>query len=53
MVASKLAQTFPVTLVCQVLDLPRSSYYYQPVERNEGDLKAAIEKLAGQWPTYG
>lgn len=53
MVASKLAQAFPVTLVCQVLDLPRSSYYYQPVERNEGDLKAAIEKLAGQWPTYG
>ena len=53
MVASTLAQTYPVTMVCQVLDLPRSSYYYQPVERDESDLKAAIEELAGQWPTYG
>lgn len=53
MVASELAEVYPVTTICEVLGLPRSSYYYQPVERDESGLKAAIEKLAGQWPTYG
>ena len=40
-------------MLCEVLSLPRSSYYYQPMERDELGLKAAIEELAGQWPTYG
>ena len=40
-------------MVCQVMGLPRSSYYYQPVQRDEGDLRKAVEELAGQWPTYG
>jgi transposase InsO family protein len=53
MVAGELAAVYPVTPICDVLGLPRSSYYYQPVERDESGLKAAIEKLAGQWPTYG
>ena len=53
MVARKLAQNYPVTMVCQVVGLPRSSYYYQPAQRDEGDLSKAIEGLAGQWPTYG
>lgn len=53
MVARKLAQAYPVALVCQVVGLPRSSYYYQPAQRDEGDLSKAIEGLAGQWPTYG
>jgi transposase InsO family protein len=53
MVARKLTQAYPVTMVCQVVGLPRSSYYYQPVQLDEGDLRRAIEELAGQWPTYG
>ena len=53
MVVSDLAEAYPVTMLCEVLSLPRSSYYYQPVARDERDLKAAIEELAGQWPTYG
>ena len=53
MVARKLAQTYSVTMVCQVVGLPRSSYYYQPAQRDEADLSKAIEGLAGQWPTYG
>jgi transposase InsO family protein len=36
-----------------VLAVPRSSYYYQPVKRDESALKAAIEEQAGCWPTYG
>ena len=53
MVAGELAELYPVTVVCNVLSMQRSSYYYQPVERDEDALKAAIEELAGQWPTYG
>ncbi len=53
MVARELAQAYPVRMVCQVVGLPRSSYYYQPVQRDEGNLRKAIEELAGQWPTYG
>jgi len=53
MVARDLAEAYPVTAVCEVLDLSRSSYYYQPVAKDERELKAAIEKVAGEWPTYG
>lgn len=53
MVARELAQAYPVTTVCQVVGLPRSSYYYPPVQRDEGNLRKAIEELVGQWPTYG
>lgn len=49
----KLAPTYPVNLICQVLDYPRSSYYYQPKELDEEELKAAIRDVAGAWPTYG
>jgi len=36
-----------------VLDVPTSSFYYQPESEDESDLKAAMGELAGQWPTYG
>ncbi|NLF67103.1 MAG: IS3 family transposase [Chloroflexi bacterium] len=52
-IAHELVETYPVTLVCQVLAVPRSSYYYQPAERDEEALKQAIRDLAAQWPTYG
>ena len=31
----KLAESHPVSVVCQVLDYPRSSYYYQPKGRDD------------------
>lgn len=40
-------------MICQVLNVPRSSYYYQPAARDEAALKKAISDLAAQWPTYG
>ena len=48
-----LSQCYPVRRVCQVLGYARSHDYYQPRSRDEGTLKAAIERLAGAWPTYG
>lgn len=48
-----LSTAYPVQVICQLVGLPRSSYYYAAVERQEADLKAAIEMVAAQFPTYG
>lgn len=48
-----LTAEYSVSLVCSVLDLPRSSYYYRPVAMAEDALKQAIEQVAAEWPTYG
>jgi transposase InsO family protein len=48
-----LSQSHPVHQVCRVLGYARSRYYYQPRPREEATMKAAIERLAGAWPTDG
>jgi len=49
-----LAQDYPVTVVCAVLEIARSSYYYQPlVVSDEARLRAAIKQTAAEWPRYG
>lgn len=49
----RLAPEYPVKLICQVLDWPRSSYYYRPKVPDDAELKDAIRAVAGAWPTYG
>lgn len=44
---------YPVVVACNVLDLPQSSYYYHPVEKDERELEEAIEQIAGEFPRYG
>lgn len=44
---------YPARVICQLLDLPRSTYYYRPQDKDEQNLEAAIEEVAQQWPTYG
>jgi putative transposase len=48
-----LSHQYPVRQGCRVLGYARSHYYYQAHPCDETTLKAAIERLAGQWPTYG
>ena len=49
-----LKEVYPVQKACQLLDHPRSSYYYDPkVNKQELPLKRAIQTEAGEWPTYG
>jgi transposase InsO family protein len=52
-VIAMLSTDYPVQVICQIVGLPRSSYYYAAVEREEGGWKAAIETVAVQFPTYG
>lgn len=44
---------YPMNRICQTLGIARSSAYYQPKVRNEGGLRAAVEAVGGQFPTYG
>jgi len=48
-----LSQDYRITVACDVVGCVRSSYYYQPNQRDEAEIKAAIEAVAAEWPTYG
>src|SRR5262249_60060075 len=49
----KLKSDYPIKMLCDLLVLTRSSWYYRPVERDEKDLQTAVEQVIGQFPTYG
>lgn len=44
---------YPVRLACDLLELPRSSYYYQAHPRPDQPVVAAMRAIARQFPTYG
>ena len=44
-----LRSDYPVTMLCDLLQCARSSYYRQ----DETDLEQAIESVTADWPTYG
>jgi transposase InsO family protein len=44
---------YPIHLLCDVLNYPRSSYYYGPHGRDDSRLRATIREAQGRWPTYG
>lgn len=48
-----LRTDYPVNVICNMLNISRSTYYYLAVEREEEKLSKAIEDIAGQYPTYG
>ncbi len=50
-----LAASYPVSVVCGVLGLARSSFYYHPAPPAgvSTSLRTALERLAAEWPTYG
>jgi len=53
-VAKKMTEEgYPITSACELLGLPQSTYYYQPVQADEAGLEEAIKDLVGQIPTYG
>jgi transposase InsO family protein len=44
---------YPVKTICEVLNLPRSTFYHSAAAAENGDLRLALLDLAGQDPTYG
>ena len=49
----RLGQDYPISAVCQVVALPRSTHYYRPVVVDERAIKQALEDAAQVFPTYG
>lgn len=45
-----LARDYPITMICQVLGLPRGSWYYEARGAAETELKAAIDQIAAGVP---
>ena len=48
-----LSSTYPVRMLCDLLNCARSSYYRQPAPVDDVTLENEIRTVAGQWPTYG
>src|SRR4030095_17179190 len=48
-----LKNDYPISLLCDLLTVSRSSFYYQPAEADESELREAVNQLAAQLPTYG
>lgn len=44
---------YPVGMACQLVNLPRSSYYYTSHKVKESSLEIDLKAVAGQYPTYG
>jgi len=49
----QLKEAYPVERLCTVLEMPRSSYYYQAVNPPENGLTEAIEQLLLRRPFFG
>lgn len=49
----QLKGQYPIQVVCETLDCPRSSYYYEAVEANDTPLVEAIEQIILRFPFYG
>jgi putative transposase len=43
----------PIELACELVELPRSSYYYRSHKADESQLVSDMEQVVGQYPTYG
>jgi putative transposase len=52
-VIEMLKNDYPISMLCDLLTVSRSSFYYQPAEADESELRKAINRLAAQFPTYG
>lgn len=48
-----LKNDYPISLLCDLLAISRSSFYYQPTEADESKLREAINQLAAEFPIYG
>jgi hypothetical protein len=48
-----LNQPYPVRQICRALRCSRSRHYDRARGRDETPLRAALERLAGAWPTDG
>ena len=49
----QLKDEYPVRQLCETLDCPPSTYYYQAQGQGDEDLITAMEDILMRWPFYG
>jgi putative transposase len=49
----QLEVKYPVKVLCEALDCPRSSYYYRAQPAHDSVLHEHIEQIHARWPFYG
>lgn len=50
----QLSEDYPVSLLCEVLEVPRSTVYYEPqVKPGDAEFLARMEHILMRWPFYG
>jgi transposase InsO family protein len=48
-----MADEYGVELMCDLMQLERSTYYYQPTQADDSMMRAAIQDVAARFPRYG
>jgi putative transposase len=48
-----LADQYPARLLCDLVDVPPSSFYYHPLSNDDLQVLALIEEVLLEYPTYG
>ena len=48
-----MRQDYPLKLLCQTLECNRSTFYHERKQKDNAQLKRAIEGVVEQRPTYG
>lgn len=43
----------PIELACELVELPRSTYYYHSRKADESQLEEDMQQVVGQYPCYG
>jgi len=52
-VVTALRDTYPVQMLCEIVELGSSTYYYQPTGQDDLSLLVLIEDVIRRFPTYG
>ena len=52
-VVTALRDTYPVQMLCEIVELASSTYYYQPTGQDDLSLLVLIEDVIRRFPTYG
>ena len=48
-----MADQYPARLLCDLVDVPPSSFYYHPLSNDDLQVLALIEEVLLEYPTYG
>ena len=49
----ELSGTYDINMICKLMDMPRSNYYYVPDSRDDMEIRASIERACLKYSRYG